>query len=798
MTTMLTALSFSNIVLKQSIFRATRGAATVSLLLLAGNISSFSASSTYPGISSSSLISGIPSFLTTLASSTSNDNESTDISNAEKSAEGKTGWNHNPPKDPDFWNPAAEVEAIAKEIAAEETKTKLRTGWLHNSESADQKRKTMNKNKSSSNDDKSNKKPNAAGLARRRLEEAMKTQRENHRIVSPGALHACGKDRQIVVTEHRMSVPLVHPEIAEETETGRAVAGMPAAIPRMAPPTASIDVAFTIVEEVRDGETRTWYESVFPGLTPTQRAAAYVKRCGMTSAKDMLLFLQGGPGFGAPTPFAALDFSKDGGSWGSAALDRYRRVILMDQRGTGKSSPLTKQSLEKRFPDLFTLDKCNPDDIDHEDNMDSLLVSNPEEFTTFSESLDDATEFMAQFRADSIVRDAELIRKVLMYTPSLADEDEDDFDDTNTDAYDPSFPNPWGCSLGQSFGGFCTMTYLSQIKHPPKISLLTGGIAPMLADSAVDVYSSLWKKVKERNLRYYDMYPGDVVVVKTIVRQLLLAEDKNATPKLPSGGKLTARRFLQLGMMLGGSPSSFATMHELLSSAFLQPLSNKDDTQEFSRRFLKEVDQAQPFDEYPIYFWLHESIYADGNRNHNRINNKKRPRDDDNGHDDGIKIATNWSADSAFESKIAARISSDASEYDYKATSKENSNLPVLFFGEMVFPWMADDYAELSCLGCTALANALAKKEDWGPLYDADHMRAVLKDGRSRSAAAVYYEDMYVDFDQCMKVAARGGPLEKCKVYVTNEYQHGGIRYDGAAIFNKLHGMATGSVRTPS
>jgi hypothetical protein len=246
-------------------------------------------------------------------------------------------------------------------------------------------------------------------------------------------------------------------------------------------------------------------------------------------------------------------------------------------------------------------------------------------------------------------------------------------------------------------------------------------------------------------------------------------------------------------MMLGGSPSSFATMHELLSSAFLQPLSNKDDTKEFSRRFLKEVDQAQPFDEYPIYFWLHESIYADGNRNRNRINNKQR-----SGDDDGIEIATNWSADSAFETKIGARSSSDAAEYDYKATSKEDSNLPVLFFGEMVFPWMAEDYAECGGLGCTALANGLATKKDWGPLYDADHMRAVLEDGRSRSAAAVYYEDMYVDFDLSMKVASRGGPLEKCKVYVTNEYQHSGIRDGGAAIFNKLHGMATGSVRTPS
>ena len=70
--------------------------------------------------------------------------------------------------------------------------------------------------------------------------------------------------------------------------------------------------------------------------------------------------------------------------------------------------------------------------------------------------------------------------------------------------------------------------------------------------------------------------------------------------------------------------------------------------------------------------------------------------------------------------------------------------------------------------------------------------------GHSRAAAAVYYDDLYVDFDASMKVAARGGPLENCKVYITNEYQHSGLRDDGATIFSKLHGMATGSVRTPS
>jgi len=123
---------------------------------------------------------------------------------------------------------------------------------------------------------------------------------------------------------------------------------------------------------------------------------------------------------------------------------------------------------------------------------------------------------------------------------------------------------------------------------------------------------------------------------------------------------------------------------------------------------------------------------------------------------------------------------------------------PVLFSGEMIFPWMTEDYKEIGGIGCNALAHALANKDDWGSLYDAEHMRAVLGDGRTRSAAAIYYDDLYVDFDHCMKVTSRNGPLEKCKVYITNEYQHSGLRDNGAAIFSKLHGMATGSIRNPS
>jgi len=125
--------------------------------------------------------------------------------------------------------------------------------------------------------------------------------------------------------------------------------------------------------------------------------------------------------------------------------------------------------------------------------------------------------------------------------------------------------------------------------------------------SVCEVYDRLWLRVKDRNLLYYEQYPGDVQIVKRIVQHLLSQDDSNPI-KLPSGGTLTARRFLQLGLALGGSPgSSFANLHAIINSAFL----DDDDDNELSTAFLKRIDYEQSFDDAPLYFLLHESkIYC--------------------------------------------------------------------------------------------------------------------------------------------------------------------------------------------
>jgi hypothetical protein len=575
--------------------------------------------------------------------------------------------------------------------------------------------------------------------------------RLDHRIVGV-AFHATGAS-VAAVTEHAIRAPLRHAGVG---------AGGAGEAPRSGGPGAgqTVEVFFTVVEKVGE-DTEGWLRGLQGQRAPRERADLYVKKAALRDAGSLCLFLQGGPGFGAPAPVAGLGLGKDS-SWASAALDGgscgYSRIVLLDQRGTGRSDPVTKQWLERNFPDLFLLD--GEDDAPASvASLDEWRARDPERAARVRAAVGQVADYLSCFRCDSIVRDAELVRQALLLDP----DDAAAASAAASGGSGPAAPRPWGGALGQSFGGFCLLSYLSSVEHPPRVALFTGGIPPMLTP-LLDVYRKLWGRVKERSLRYYETYPDDVPVVKNIVRRLL--EDP---PSLASGGRLTARRFLQLGLRLGSSPASFAAIHAAMAGAFVPG----SDAEVFSRPFLKAIEAEQGFDDHPLYYWLHEpSCYADGSFNG----------------------ATDWAAHRAYEELVGH----EGSEWDYATTCAEDDPRPVLWFGEHVFPWMAEDYGELGGVGLAAAADALARKADWGPLFDGDAVRERLASGRTRAAAAVYYEDMYVDFDASVLVASRGGPLERCKLYVTNEYQHSGLRDDGARLFAKLHGMATGAVRTPS
>lgn len=184
-------------------------------------------------------------------------------------------------------------------------------------------------------------------------------------------------------------------------------------------------------------------------------------------------------------------------------LDRGYHVLCLDQRGTGLSSPLSASTLGLRGDDPVQ------------------------------------ANYLKSFRADSIVRDCEAIRKAL------------------TKDY-PKEKQKWSV-MGQSFGGFCCTTYLSQFPDGLREVFLLGGLPP-LVDEPEEVYRRLYKKVIQRNETYYQKYPEDVGRVKQIVK--LLQRFGNSTVRLPSEGSLSARRFQQLGLNFGFHGMWFMFRHK--------------------------------------------------------------------------------------------------------------------------------------------------------------------------------------------------------------------------------------------
>lgn len=80
---------------------------------------------------------------------------------------------------------------------------------------------------------------------------------------------------------------------------------------------------------------------------------------------------------------------------------------------------------------------------------------------------------------------------------------------------------------------------------------------------------------------------------------------------------------------------------------------------------------------------------------------------------------------------------------------------------------MLDDYSELIKL--KAVGNALASFADWPALYDEEQ----LAKNEVPVYAAVYLDDMYVDYNFSMETA---GKIKGTKVFVTNAMYHDAVR----------------------
>lgn len=116
--------------------------------------------------------------------------------------------------------------------------------------------------------------------------------------------------------------------------------------------------------------------------------------------------------------------------------------------------------------------------------------------------------------------------------------------------------------------------------------------------------------------------------------------------------------------------------------------------------------------------------------------------------------ASNWSAH---------RVQQGLQEFSLDKTDDS----PLFFTGEMVFPWMLTDYTELRALA--NVAEKLAAETEWPPLYDEQQLAR----NEVPAYAAVYMEDMYVDFNFSIETAKK---IKGCKTFVTNVMYHDAVR----------------------
>ena len=380
-----------------------------------------------------------------------------------------------------------------------------------------------------------------------------------------------------------------------------------------------------------------------------------------------LLFLQGGPGHGAQRPVGRE-------SWLDRALDDYR-VLLLDQRGTGRSSPASRQTLAR---------------------LGSAKAQ---------------AGYLTHFRADSIVLDAELIRR------------------------DLTGGAPWSV-LGQSFGGFCTVSYLSFAPHGITEAFITGGL-PGLTATADDVYRRTYPAVAAKNAAHYERYPEDLEQARLIARYLASRE-----VWLPDGAPLSVPAFQSLGSMLGSSTGSHE-LHYLLEDPFAGD--------ELCDAFLYKVQVRTSFAGRPLYALLHEACYAQG-------------------------TATRWAAQ---------RVRAEFGEFDPAlVVESDASTAALLFTGEMIYPWMVDADPVLRPL--REAADLLASRDGWPPLYDPARLAA----NDVPVIAAVYYNDMYVDREFSIRTAQA---IRGLRTWVTSEYEHDGLRVSSGKVLDRLIAMSRGN-----
>ncbi len=410
------------------------------------------------------------------------------------------------------------------------------------------------------------------------------------------------------------------------------------------------------------------------GRLATRRESPLAAPVAPPAPKPYIVYLQGGPGFGCSPPNAA--------PMTEYLLERGYQVLYLDHRGVGLSTPVSLAVLQKVAADA-----------------------------------EGQANYLRLMRQDNTVRDLEAVRQCLH--EGLTGE-----------------KAKWSI-IGQSYGGFVSLSYLSMHPEGLREAYLTGGLAPV-GRPIDEIYTTTFARTAARNKAYYTKFPEDVERVKKIAAYI---ESKSGVA-LPGGGTLTVPRLMTIGIAFG-THDGFDVVH----NALLALDASLESFGFFTRSSLATIEKWSGFDDNIIYAILHEAIYCDGPGS-----------------------VSNWSAQrvgESLESFFWLRPGAKAAQ----------STAPLFFSGEMIFRDHFETYPELA--GLRETAEKLATAGDWPALYNQEQLR----NNEVPVYAVSYVDDMFVDFGYATATAHL---VKGTKVFATSALYHNGIRAGAEEVFKQL------------
>lgn len=372
-------------------------------------------------------------------------------------------------------------------------------------------------------------------------------------------------------------------------------------------------------------------------------------------------------------------------------LERDRPILYVNYRGTGSSSPVTGVVMRSKG------------------------------------DAKKRAEYLTHFRQDSIVADLEAIRKCL--------------------------GGPTFSLLGQSYGGWVAMTYLSFLPGSVKEVWLTGGMPP-IGRTPDETYKALYKGLVDINEQYYATYKEDGAAVLRIVQWLNKKHGKGV--RIRDGATLTWRGFLTLGRRLGAE-GGFEAVHGIVkqfdkAAKSQQPKDLSDAVKSFDA--MNGTGFRLP--QRPLYGVMHEAIYCSG-----------------------PKIASNWAAQrigGAFYDSHLAWLRDGS-----KALCLSEGGPTPYFTSEMIHSFMLEDAGpELEPF--LEPADILARKDNWSALYDT----ATLRNNRVTVRALMFPKDLFVEYRLSLAAAAGVGCCEA--VPSPGEWLHASIKTNTREVCERFIG----------